>query len=372
MSVVLSWQNTLWHALMRNGDIRSHAILLKGRKGIGKFSFARFFAKSLLCKNPLVDHRACGQCASCNWFEQHTHPNFVAVLPETMSSVETVSSSQITAVQSESEGHPSGDSPVKRKPSQHISISQIRALDDFVYLSGHQSGHKIVLIYPAETMNSAASNALLKKLEEPPEQVLFILVSHRSHRLLPTVRSRCQQIAMPVPDTETALAWLQQQIKVSSGQPPNGNTGVNQLRALLALSGYSPFEALVLAESNTQHRQFIDVIRNPDRFDPLAVAETQHNMDLIMTVEWLQKWCYDLLIFGAAGVIRYHPDCETHIRALCQRTAPQSVLAYLQFLNTRQALAYHPLQAKLFLEEILIHYAELFSPALSGLTRDAV
>ncbi|MCW5618621.1 MAG: hypothetical protein KIS65_05345 [Nitrosomonas sp.] len=63
-----------------------------------------------------------------------------------------------------------------------MSISQIRALDDFVYLSGHQSGHKIVLIYPAETMNSAASNALLKKLEEPPEQVLFILVSHRSHR----------------------------------------------------------------------------------------------------------------------------------------------------------------------------------------------
>ncbi len=357
MSAVLIWQNTLWRTMMRDGNIRGHAVLLKGRKGIGKFSFARCFAKSLLCRNPVADHMACGHCVSCNWFEQRTHPNFVAVSPEMMSS------SQITAAQSEGEDQPSGDSPIKKKPSQYISISQIRELDDFVYLSGHQPGHKIVLIYPAETMNSAASNALLKKLEEPPEQVLFILVAHRPQRLLPTVRSRCQHIAMPVPDTETALAWLQQQI--SPGQTPenrpqpNGNTGVNKLRALLALSGYSPLEALALEGSYTQHRQFIDVIRSPDRLDPLAVAEMLHNLDLITTVEWLQKWCYDVLSFGVAGVIRYHPDCETHIRALCTRTRPQSVLTYLRFLNTRQALARHPLQAKLFLEEILIRYVEV-------------
>lgn len=357
MTAVLHWQKALWLAMMQNGHIRGHAVLLKGRSGIGKFIFARFLAKSLLCKNPAADHMACGDCVSCNWFERQTHPDFVIISPETMLS------DPANAVQSDNEGLPPNESKIKKKPGQHISISQIRELDDFVYLSGHQSGYKIVLICPAEAMNGAASNALLKKLEEPPEQVLFILVSHQPHHLLPTIRSRCQQIAMPVPDTEAAMEWLRQS---------SATNDMDKLRALLALSGYSPLAALALAESHEAHRKFIDSICRVDQFDPLAAAEALHDLDLVMTVEWLQKWCYDLLSCRISGVIRFHPDDEAHIRTLCQRAAPQSVLAYLRFLNTRQALARHPLQAKLFLDELFIRYAGLFTPALSGLTRGVV
>jgi len=357
VTAILPWQKTLWRAMMQNGHIRGHAVLLKGRSGIGKFSFARFLAKSLLCKNPAADYRACGDCVSCNWFEQQAHPDFVAISPEAMLS------DPINAVQSDSEDASPNENKLKKKPGQQISISQIRELDDFVYLSGHQSGYKTVLIYPAEAMNSAASNALLKKLEEPPAQVLFILVSHQPQLLLPTIRSRCQQIAMPVPDTDAAMAWLRQSIATND---------VGKLRALLALSGYAPLATLALEESHETHRKFIDGIRKADQFDPLAVAEVLHNLDLVMTVEWLQKWCYDLLSYHVSGVIRFHPDDAPHIQALCQRTEPQSVLAYLRFLNTRQALARHPLQAKLFLEELFIRYAGLFTPALSGLTRGVV
>lgn len=356
MTAVLSWQTDLWRAMMQNGHIRGHAVLLKGRNGIGKFSFARFLAKSLLCKNPAADYRACGHCVSCNWFEQQTHPDCVILSPEAMLS------DPVNAVQSDKEDASSNESKIKKKPGQQISISQIRELDDLVYLSGHQSGYKTVLIYPAEAMNSAASNALLKKLEEPPEQVLFILVSHQPHRLLPTIRSRCQQIAMPVPDTDTAMEWLRQ---ASNSDRPD------KLQALLALSGYSPLAALVLEERYETHRKFIDDIRKAGQLDPIAVAEALQNQDLAVTVEWLQKWCYDLSSCRASGVIRFHPDSEKHIQTLCQQTKPQSVLAYLRFLNARQALARHPLQAKLFLEDILIRYAGLFASAPLVLTEDS-
>jgi DNA polymerase III subunit delta' len=356
MTAVLSWQSGLWRAMMQNGSIRGHAVLLKGRRGIGKFSFARFLAKSLLCKNPAADHMACEHCASCNWFEQQTHPDCVTILPEAMLP------DQINALQFDSEGPPLHESKIKKKSGQHISISQIRELDDLVYLSGHQSGYKTVLIYPAEAMNSAASNALLKKLEEPPEQVLFILVSHQPHRLLPTIRSRCQQIAMPVPDIRTALAWLQQ---------ASNNDDTDKLQALLAMSGYSPLAALMHDEFYETHRKFIDDIRKADQLDPLAVAEVLQNLDLTMAVEWLQKWCYDLLSCRTSGVIRFHPDREKHIQMLCKRIKSQSVLAYLRFLNTRQGLARHPLQARLFLEDILIRYAGLFASTPCALTQDS-
>jgi len=356
VTAILPWQKTLWRAVMQNGTIRGHAVLLKGRSGIGKFHFARFLAKSLLCKNPVADHMACGDCVSCNWFEQQTHPDCVILSPEAMLSDST------NAVQPDAENSPPDESKLKKKPGQQISISQIRELDDFVYLSGHQSGYKMVLIYPAEAMNSAASNALLKKLEEPPAQVLFILVSHQPQLLLPTIRSRCQQIAMPVPDADAALEWLRQS---------SATHDTDKLRALLALSGYAPLAALALEESHAAHRKFIDSIRKAEQLDPLAAAEGLHNLDLVMTVEWLQKWCYDLLSCRISGVTRFHPDDESHIRTLCQRIEPQSVLAYLRFLNTRQALARHPLQAKLFLEDLFIRYAGLFAPALSGLTQGA-
>jgi len=359
MNSVFSWQQALWQSIMRDGGIRGHALLLKGREGVGKLAFARLLVKSLLCKKPTTGRAACGQCASCNWFEQQTHPNFSMISPETFNTGQ----SQISS----NEDQPQAISKTNKAPSHQISISQIRELDDFVYLSGHQSTYKIVLIYPAEAMNKAASNALLKKLEEPPEQVLFILVSHQPQRLLPTIRSRCHQIAMPVPDMDTALHWLQEQIKERrSLEPLSKNDAENiepeKLRVLLALSSFAPFKALELEESFDQHRQFIACLSKPESFDPLEVADKLKNQDLLMTVDWMQKWCYDLLCFCASSCLRYHPHCETTIRVISRRINLQKLLDYKRFLNTQQLLANHPLQARLFLEDILIQYHALFEP----------
>jgi DNA polymerase-3 subunit delta' len=84
MSEIYRWQQGIWSKLMRSRQFLGHALLLKGKQGIGKYDFARQLAKSLLCTAPTVDHEACGKCLSCGWFEHDSHPNFYSVMPEAL------------------------------------------------------------------------------------------------------------------------------------------------------------------------------------------------------------------------------------------------------------------------------------------------
>ena len=84
MADIFIWQQEIWRKLTQNREFRGHALLLKGKKGIGKYEFARQLAKSLLCTEPTAAHKACGECLSCGWFEQSSHPNFYPVMPEAL------------------------------------------------------------------------------------------------------------------------------------------------------------------------------------------------------------------------------------------------------------------------------------------------
>ena len=90
---------------------------------------------------------------------------------------------------------------------------------------------RVALVHPAEDMNPNAANALLKGLEEPPAGAMFILVSHRPAQLLPTIRSRCVALPVPIPPREAALQWL-------SGQ------GIKDAERWLAYAGGAPLRAL--------------------------------------------------------------------------------------------------------------------------------
>ena len=341
MDDVFIWQQELWQKLTRNPQFLGHAVLLKGKKGIGKYHFARCLAKSLLCVASTTPERtACGQCHSCGWFEQNGHPNFYAILPEALMADAAERSEK------EDQAEKSSGAASKKNPSQQIGIDQIRKLNDFVYMPGHQEGYKIVLIYPAEAMNPAAANALLKKLEEPPENVVFMLVTHQAQHLLPTIRSRCQQIVMPVPDVETSVAWLKQQ-------------SVNDPQTSLAAAGFSPLMALLLdkGEHAAQYEQFIQHIGNPNRLDPLSLAEALQQMDLSVIVNWLQKWCYDLISYRLAGTNRYYPKQLSTINSLSGKIDLLECLAFTRALNSKQQLSRHPLNPRLFLEEMFIDYA---------------
>jgi DNA polymerase III subunit delta' len=369
MNNIYSWQKETWRRLAQDvqGSRRSsvHALLLRGRKGLGKLAFGCYLAKSRLCENPSAEGEACQTCASCRWFEQGSHPDYRLIEPEAISAQSTMAGSLDDNGEDGSSdigpgstpGSPSGaatessSAKSRKKPSKQISVAQIRDLADFINISSHQNGYKIILLHPAETMNAAAANALLKNLEEPPPRTLFILVTHHAQYLLPTIRSRCLQVAMPVPDPATAIAWLEQQ-------------GIKDPETCLASAGYAPLSALEFNDDDylERHGDFIEQISVLADFNPIALAEALQKSDLPTVVNWLQKWCYDLMSFRTTGKVRYHLDRLAAIKLLAPGIEPRSLATYSRTLAGAQLLANHPLNTRLFLEELLFSYVIALSP----------
>src|SRR5574343_971830 len=223
---VLMLHEKVWSSLLARRAQMPHALLLVGQKGLGKFELARRFAASLLCEAPQENGLACGKCLACNWFAQGNHPDFRLLQPDAL----------VEDVEVE-EG--------KKKPSQQITIDQVRALDDFFNVGTHRGGLRIVIVNPTEAMNRSTANSLLKTLEEPPPSTLFLMVSSEPMRLLPTIRSRCQVLAVPVPSSKGAAPIL-------------AAAGLKEPERWLALAGGSPVLAMDMATAG--QNAWLDVL----------------------------------------------------------------------------------------------------------------
>ena len=337
MNILYPWQNDLWQRWIELRARQPHALLLKGAQGVGKLDFAMNIARSLLCEKPLADGLACQDCSSCHWFQQETHPDFRLIQPDALSSSDEESEER-------EEGKKSG-----KKPAQRILIDQIRTLPDFFGLSSHQGGYRVVLIHPAETMNSNAANALLKMLEEPSGKMLLILVSHKPQQLLPTILSRCLVLAAPMPTPEISMAWLQQQ-KISDSA------------ALLVQAGFAPLQAARLAqeaEGGGGREQFLQAIRQPAQLDAYALAEQIQRIEPALVVHWLQQWCYDLGATKLAGSVRYNSELTDLINKVADKIDVHKLLRYQKELITARREALHPLNPRLLFESLLLSYKHM-------------
>jgi DNA polymerase III subunit delta' len=327
------WQEESWGRWAGLRARLPHAILLKGPQGIGKLDFAMRMAESLLCETPGADGAACGECPSCHWFRQETHPDFRLLQPDALAETD------------EGEEREAG----KKKPSRQISVDQVRALGDFANLSAHQGGHRVVLIHPAEAMNTAAANALLKTLEEPTARMVLILVSHKPQQLLPTIQSRCVALALTMPSPEESGAWLRQR-------------GVQDPAAVLARAGFAPLGAWRLAEEGAEsedYRRFLQEMGQPARFDALALAEQLQKAEPAHVIHWLQQWCYDLGSAKLAGKVRYHPGLAKAIAELAGRIPAISLVQYQKDLLVARREALHPLNPRLLFESLLLSYQQM-------------
>ena len=329
MKQIYPWQK---NDLVRLQELRKrplHGLLFKGSKGIGKFDLAMNFAQSLLCQHPDESGFACGQCASCHWFEQESHPDFRLLQPEVLS---------LDGEETES----------GKKPSKQISVDQVRGLTDFVGMSAHQGGRRVVVIHPAEAMNINAANALLKNLEEPPKGMLFILVSHKPQQLLPTILSRCLSFALPAPDAASAMLWLKEQ-------------GVKNPSEALATSGFAPLQAVQPDQQlgSEERDKLLRAVRQPAGLDVFALAETLQKTEQVLVVQWLQQWSYDLSSMKLAGRLRYHPGEESAIRRLVEPVAPLNLARLQKHLQTAKREAQHTLNPKLFFESLLFAYRQM-------------
>jgi DNA polymerase-3 subunit delta' len=333
MNKLYPWQNDPWQ---RWAGLRSrlpHAILLKGAQGIGKFDFAMNLAQSLLCEKPLADGLACRDCPSCHWFLQETHPDFRLLQPDALAATEDAD---------EGEGK-------KKKPSRQISVDQVRALADFANLSAHRGGHRVVLIHPAEAMNTNAANALLKTLEEPSAKMLIILVSHKPQQLLPTILSRCLTLSMPMPSQEESTAWLKQQ-------------GISDPAAMLAQAGFAPLLAARVAEEGAgsdEYKRFLQEIRQPAKLDVFALAEQLQKTEPDKVIHWMQQWCYDLSSAKLTGRVRYNLELTDSIKSISNDIPALELSRYQKELLVARREALHPLNPKLLYESLLLSYRQM-------------
>lgn len=332
-SEMLPWHQSEFERLVTNKAGLPHAILLRGQQGIGKLAFARSLAQALLCEAPLPSHAACGRCEACHWFTAGSHPDFRQIEPESLAESST-----------EEQGS-------DKKASSQIGVEKIRQLHDFINISSHRNGAKIILVHPAEALNVNAANALLKNLEEPPPRTHFLLVSHRSHALLPTIKSRCRQLPLAAPERRLALEWLKSQ-------------DVTAPELALAQTGNSPLLAAQLAAQDYwQARDVFQRYIGSLRFDPLEVAEQIKDYPVQHVVGWLQKWSYDLAASKFLGIIRYNPDCETVLAPMAKQVDGLRILRFHREMVKLQRIVNHPLNARLFIEQLMIAYADLLQPA---------
>ncbi|HXF66050.1 MAG TPA: DNA polymerase III subunit delta' [Burkholderiales bacterium] len=326
--MVPPWLRGALRQLLARRERLPYALLLCGPEGAGKLALAEAFARALLCECPGAEGEACGRCAACGWMEQGAHPDLRRLEPE----------AETDAGAAEEEG-------AKRGGTQ-ITIGQVRGLADFINVSSHRGRHKLVLIRPAESLNMNAANALLKSLEEPPPATCFVLLSHRWQQLPPTIRSRCQRIVLPLPRAEEARAWLEEQ-------------GVREPELALAQAGGAPLAALRYDEEYWRaRRSFLDEIADTE-LDPLAAAERLQELPPALAVEWMQKWSFDLACCRAAGTVRYNLDCAEALARLAGRLGAQEAIRFHRHVLGLRRIAVHPLNPRLFLEELLLSYAAL-------------
>lgn len=136
-----------------------HSVILSGPSGIGKHTLALMLSKALNCMASAADD-FCGECTSCTKIDKGVHPDI-----------------QVLGLDED---------------SSEIKIARIRELLTTLRFEPLEGRRKVYIIDPADKMNTAAANALLKALEEPPANSGFVLVTENAHELLLTVRSRCQ------------------------------------------------------------------------------------------------------------------------------------------------------------------------------------
>jgi DNA polymerase III subunit delta' len=329
----LNWHAPAWKQLWSAASGLPHALLLIGAEGIGKGRFALALAARLLCESPSGDS-ACGGCPSCHWLNTGNHPDFRHLVPAADLEVEETTSD------------------TGKKGSRQIVIDQIRDLEDFVFIGGHRNGARIVVVEPAEAMNPSAQNALLKILEEPPSSVYFILVSSSWRRLLPTIRSRCRTMTLMRPSHAEAKGWLE-----------GNNPGAIDI---LPLVGHAPLMALSESERGRDAILLgvVGTLEDPGG-DPLALASRWQNqlqlkndngLPMESFVGLVQKWVFDLAAYKLAGRHRLGDSRTGALRKLTDKASTAGLIRCYNDLMKFRALASHPLNPQLFLEDIAERY----------------
>jgi DNA polymerase-3 subunit delta' len=302
--MVFPWQKEQWHQLWQAllNNRLPHALLFTGIAGTGKAEFAGHFTRLLLCQNRLPTDtdvfNATAQCTchACRLISGRTHPNVLWIEPD--------------------------------KEGQAIKVDQIREVSEFINQTSLQGEYRIVIINPADRMNTNASNALLKTLEEPSSGAVLILITDQASHLPATILSRCQHIMFPRPQATLAIEWLKNQLPDSS----------MDAELILNLSNGAPLAALefVTKEIPIVRHDLFQALYGLSKHetDPIQLAAQLQDIDSLRLLDFMLTWITDLLRLqsGSEKNTIINRDFAPQLAEIGQRSQISNNLRFMDYL----------------------------------------
>lgn len=336
------WNQEIWQQLTLEPERANHALLLHGNRGLGKKDIAAALAHFVLTEN---------HDQSQSLFEAGSHPDLHVIAPEAMldSLRNETGSAAISATQSVMatfaeryiEAH-SG------KPRKAITIDQIRKLSGALSTHPHISQHRVIVIYAAETMNRNAANALLKSLEEPPANTLFLLVTDDVSTLPKTIRSRCSLLSFKAPDRDAALSWLSLQKCIPE----------EELDTYLSIANNHPIRAIELFESGylSDLKALLTDVNHMwmRRIEITGAAKKWQTLGVDVSIDILHKLATDLLRFQLTETPNelFFPVQKSWVQSSSAKIDRQRLFDMLDEINQAKRLLATTVDPLLVLENV--------------------
>ena len=329
-----------------------HAILLEGPSGIGKYALARAFAQYIHCQNR-QNGDSCGMCPSCLQHESFNHidTHFVFPVVKKSSPKKSFSDDYIDAWKDFLSKNPYMDfqkwlvalDNVNAQPVIYVDESEelIRKLN----FTSHQAKYKVVLFWLPERMNQECANKLLKLIEEPYGDTLFVFVSNNSREILPTIYSRTQRIELKRLSDDVIAQYLVDNYAVE---------GQDAL-ALAHIADGNIIEADKIVSLSKENQKFLEL------FIQLMRLSYQRK------VKELKSWSVDVAGLGREQIMRFLTYTQRLIRENFIYNLSVSELNYLN----REEAQFSRNFAKFITESNVIKLIDVFNKALTDISGNA-
>lgn len=343
--MLLSWHIPVFSELRRALEGGAHAVLLSGPAGIGKRVLAEHAVGWRLCESP-TPAGPCGSCAACHLLQAGNHPDRILIEPAMDAAREEGGETEQGEEGAEASSRPAKG---KAKASRYITIDQVRELRKQLELVPHGPTGRVVLLDPADQMNLAAANGLLKTLEDPAPGTIFLLLTSTEKRLPATVRSRCRRLRLGLPPQQAALQWLRSE-------------GIEAAEQALRLAGGAPLRAKDLTSTNiTEQWNRLTQKLTSGSFRTIDWETTPEGLAHLCLL--LQMLCVDLQRTRTGQAPAYASGDGRSLLAVASQLPAAAVSDFWRDLGRIKSLIQHPLNGALVRDQMLLGFERLMRSA---------
>lgn len=327
----------------------AHAYLFCGSRGVGKTSCARIFAKTINCLNPGPDGEACNECDSCRAFNEGNSLNIVEL-----------------------------------DAASHNGIEDMKSLIEQVQVPPVRGHYRVFIIDEVHMLSTAAFNAFLKTLEEPPSYVIFILATTEKHKIIPTILSRCQIYdfnRISIADMVAHLSRVASNEGITA-EPAALNVIARQADGAMrdALSifdqvaascrGNISYEATIASLNvldSSYYTRLVDAFVKGDIPEALLVFHEvrRKGFDAQFFINGLGQYLRDLMLASSPATVKLidaPDDVRSSLAAQAARLKPEFLYAAMGLCNDADLNYRQSSNKQLLVEIMLIRIAQLLSP----------